>query len=546
MSDATAVTEVIKAFKDKGFDFIGKSHDGWYRLHGPLMPPQATSGYLCEIQLDPSFFDLPRVRLLELPSQLPLVVPHLGANGWLCYIAKGTVVLDIFDPVGQSLACLDRAAYVFGQIMKGEMVEDLEEEFYAYWQGPFCLVDLQGKDLGQQQCIVTKCGDSSFWFITDNEERTTNKLKFLHHQITDKTVLTYRVRTNVRPRPLTTDWPPRTVQDILTWQGVLDLRCRRKIHQRIQEGNIKKANGVLILVESPLMTYGFVVLYKRQESHGCGKRIKLGDRRDLTFGLEVMPVSVVRIDDRYLAERNIPTLQTLAGKNIAIVGCGTIGGYLSEMLVKAGAGTSGGKLTLVDFDCLYPQNIGRHRLGFPDLFSNKAIAMANELKRLSPGSNVRALPVDARQAQLGPLDLLIDASGEESLGHWLCGNYLSSTSMLSVWIEGPGTAVRALLRTDRSGACYRCLWHNNKNGKLRTVVGSLPVLLAGHGCEGLYVPFPASVSVHAASLGAEMALDWVNGIYSPSLRTRLIDANYQLATPDCDPPRDTDCQACSS
>jgi tRNA A37 threonylcarbamoyladenosine dehydratase len=129
-----------------------------------------------------------------------------------------------------------------------------------------------------------------------------------------------------------------------------------------------------------------------------------------------MPVSVIRIDDRYLAQRNIPKSKTLAGKRIALVGCGTIGGYLSDMLVKAGAGSCGGKLTLVDFDGLLPQNIGRHRLGFPDLLSNKAEAMAKELKRLSPGVEVHALPVDVRQAQLGKLDLLIDATGEESSG----------------------------------------------------------------------------------------------------------------------------------
>lgn len=38
------------------------------------------------------------------------------------------------------------------------------------------------------------------------------------------------------------------------------------------------------------------------------------------------------------------------------------------------------------------------------------------------------------------------------------------------------------------------------------------------------------MSVHAASLGAEMTLDWVNGVCSPALRTRLIDRVQQLAT----------------
>ena len=543
MSSIVAVADVIEAFKQRGFKFVGKTNDGWFTLRGCLIPPHALMGCPCEIQLDPTFFDLPRIHLLEIPSDLPATVPHLGADGGLCYLAKGTVILDIYDPVGQSLACLQRAAVVFGQILKGEMVKDLAEEFFAYWHGYHCFVDMQGEDLGQQNCIVAQANGNPLWFITDNEDRTTKKLKSLGYQITDRTVLTYRVKTSAQPRPLTSHWPPETVGDILTWQSTLDPQCRRKIYERIKKGKSKKANGVLIVIESPLMTYGFVVLYDRQRPVQKGK---FADRGDSSYGLKVIPTSMIRIDDRYLAQRNMPNSKTLAGKNIAIVGCGTIGGYLADMLVKAGAGTSGGKLTLVDFDTLLPQNIGRHRLGFPDLLSNKAEAMTKELKRLAPGSEIRALPVDVRQARLGNLDLLIDATGEESLGHWLCGHYLPPTPMLSVWIEGPGTAVRALLRTIVSGACYRCLWHSNKRDELRSTVDPLPVILAGHGCEGLYVPFPASVSVHAASLGAEMALDWVNGVYSPALRTRLIDHTQQLATPDCDPLRDRECPLCNS
>ena len=542
MSNAEAVADVIEAFKRRGFEFVGKMDDGWFRLHGQLTPPHADTGCPCEVQLDPTFLDFPRIQLLEIPPELPTTVPHLGADGGLCYLAKGTVVLDIYDPVGQSLACLEHAAKIFGRIMKGEMIEDLAEEFFAYWHGWFCFVDIEGTNPGRQDCIVAQDNGHRMWFITDDKERTSKKLESLCYEVSDKTVLTYRIRTRTQPRALQSNWPPKTVGDVLAWQGILDSGCRRKIVQRLREGRKKKVNGVLIIIESPLITYGFTVLYDRQ---GSSSRTKLLERRDRTYGLEVMPMSVIRIDDRYLSERNTPNSKTLAGKNIAIVGCGTIGGFLSEMLVKAGAGISGGTLTLVDFDCLMPQNIGRHRLGFPDILANKATAMVKELKRGAPGAEIRALPVDVRQAQLRDVDLLVDATGEESLGHWLCGNN-RSTPMLSVWIEGPGTAVRTLLKVGDAGACYRCLWHGNKRGELRSIAEHLPEILAGHGCEGLYVPFPASVSLIAASLGSEMALDWVNGVYSPSLRTRVIDRNYKLATPDCDPPRDRECPLCNS
>jgi molybdopterin/thiamine biosynthesis adenylyltransferase len=422
------------------------------------------------------------------------------------------------------------------------MIEDLAEEFFAYWSGMYCFADMQSEGLGRQSCIVAQANGHSTWFITDDENRTIKKLASLGYKVTEQTILTYRVKTIAKPRPLIEHWPPQTVGDILEWQSKLDPKSRRNIHKRIKEGEKTKASGALIMIESPLMTYGFAVIYDRQTS---AHEARLLSQRDLSFGLKVIPVSVVRIDDRYLAQRNIPNSKTLAGKNLAIVGCGTIGGYLSEMLVKAGAGTCGGKITLVDFDFLLPQNIGRHRLGFPDLLSNKAKAMAQELKRLAPDIDIRALPVDVKKAQLGELDLLIDATGEESLGHWLCEHYPLPIPMVSVWIEGPGTAVRTLLRTHSSGACFRCLWHSNRKGELRSTYGPIPLILAGHGCEGLYVPFPAYVSLQAASLGAEAIIDWVNGVYSPALRTRLIDREQQLGTQDCDPLRDKDCTLCS-
>ena len=65
------------------------------------------------------------------------------------------------------------------------------------------------------------------------------------------------------------------------------------------------------------------------------------------YPLEIIQISIDRVDDKYLTERNMPGVRNLAGIKIAMVGCGTIGGYLSELIVKAGAGTAGGKLILL-------------------------------------------------------------------------------------------------------------------------------------------------------------------------------------------------------
>jgi molybdopterin/thiamine biosynthesis adenylyltransferase len=535
------IEDVVDALRARDFKFVGRTFDGQLRFLGQLRC--SLSAQDCELQVDPQFVDIPSIQLLDLPSSLGPITPHINSDGQLCYIAKGTIILDIFDPVGQTLACIQRAEEVFDSILKGDMVADLEEEFYAYWDGIPCLVDIPNQQFGRQNTLTVKLDGRFIVIVTDDALRTAVKLKSLNLDIADKKLLTYRVRTCAKPRPnLKADWPPKKICDLLAWQRLLDQRCRKKIEERLQQGLKTKAKGALILIESPLLTYGFVVLFNREKTKNGKHAIK----RANIHNFDVIPVSVMRIDDHYMAQRNIPGMKTLAGKRIVLIGCGTIGGFLAEMLVKAGLGTSGGELTLVDFETLSPQNIGRHRLGFPSLFVNKAMALAEELRRGAPGAKIKELTIDARLAQLGKFDLIIDATGEESLGHWLCKQYVAKVAMLTTWVEGPGTAVRALIHTKADGACYRCLFEANRKGLLPAITGKLPMILAGQGCEGLYVPFPASVSVQAACLASEMVLAWVNGVVSPALRTKLIDTQFILDTPDCDPPKMDSCPICFS
>ncbi len=539
---AVETAAVVEALETRGFVLRGRSDEGWLKLEGLLAT--ADSSLPCELLLDPTFQALPRIRILTLPAGASRINPHIGSRGDLCYIAKGTVVLDIFDPVGQTLACLQKAGEVLTAVLRGELVSDLEDEFFAYWSGPPCLVDMPARQLGRQSTLLVRLGDDLVPVVTDDETPTRKKLDAMGWKVDpEHSVLTYRVRTRAKPRPLVTGaWPPANVGQLLTWQGLLDSRCRKAIEKRLLDAFGRNIKGAVVLIESPLLTYGAAVFFDRAERRrhqAASPRVRLRNCR-------VAPLSVTRIDDRYISQRNMPGLTTLAGKRLVIVGCGTIGGFLAETLVKAGAGFEGGELVLVDPDTLSPANLGRHRLGFPALFKNKAQALSEELLRGAPTAALRSLPVDVRAANLGHFDLLIDATGEEALGHWLSAEHGAKAPMLTVWIEGPGTAVRGLLRVSGDGACYRCLWEANRRGALTAVKEELPTSMAGQGCEGLYVPFPATASIQAATLGAEMALGWANGSVSPALRCRVLNSRFTPASPDSDPLREPGCPACGT
>lgn len=535
--------DLISEMYARGFKYLGRTPGRWLWFEGPLKTTE--DEFYCDFTVDPTFFSLPVVKLKELPPKLGPVTPHLGASGWLCYLTASSVVIDIFDPIGQTLKCLAEAERVLGCILRGEMVNDLTEEFLVHWFSQICIFDVQNLRRGEIPafCVISQRGVRTP-ILTDDIKRTIKRIDALNFHPQRIMMLGYVVRSVAQPRPSQLAWPPRTVADILIWQRELDKGCARKIQQRITEAYRQKLADVVIFIQSPSLNYGFQVHFE-QSILDDDKFLKSRGTERL-FSFRITRLVAIRIDEHYIAQRSIPSMKTLAGLKVVLVGCGTIGGYLADLLSKAGAGTSGGNITLIDFENLMPENVGRHCLGLPYFNRNKALGTSNMLEFNLPGISVLALEIDVREAYLGEIDLLIDATGEEALGHWLAANYSSSTPMVSVWIEGPGTAVRALLKIPGDGACYRCLSTHTRAGQFPTVEGEVPYLMVGHGCEGLYVPFPATVSIQAAALGAEMALDWANGKVSPSLRTRITDCTFTKATPDCDPYQVEACPACSS
>ncbi|WP_181376264.1 ThiF family adenylyltransferase [Novimethylophilus kurashikiensis] len=545
-----AVESIVSVLKQRGFDYEASEGDTLL-FRGHLLcqgQPHAVA-----LAVDVSGLTLPEFQLLNIPRQLKPIAPHIGQDGFLCYAARGSIVLDIFDMPAQVLACIDRAESVYAEVLAGKRAKDLEDEFFAYWGTSICLADIDPYLSTPVEAIFyqnakAKSKAEPLLVISNVPKQTKIKLECLGMiPVPNRVARVCRVKTNQAPMPMQDKWPPKSVEEVLRWQSYLgDGNCRRKLESHLINALNADLNGAFCLIESPLISYGFAVSFNRNG----GKPNSIYNRlavRELIYQSQLQTFSIVRIDDVYLAQRNNPMNRNLHGLNITLIGCGTIGGYLAELMVKAGVGTSTGRLTLVDNDSLMPQNVGRHRLGFNHILQNKAEALAEELTRSSPSLNARPLPVDALQAYLGKEDLIIDATGEEALGHALAHKYQGPDfkPILKVWIEGPGIAVRSLLTPVPDSACARCLNDDQRTVLYPSTQEAIPLELLGQGCESLYVPFPATVSVQAACLAMEHLSDWAMEQPSPRLRTKILNNHFTIATPDIDPLKRSTCPACA-
>ena len=119
------------------------------------------------------------------------------------------------------------------------------------------------------------------------------------------------------------------------------------------------------------------------------------------------------MDPRF--SKNIPTLseaeqELLAGKRVLIAGCGGLGGYIVELLTRAGVGA----LTLADGDSFSLSNRNRQLLATEETLGvPKVHAAAARAKAINPTVSVRAEEtyLDEKNVRglLADCDLAVDA-----------------------------------------------------------------------------------------------------------------------------------------
>ena len=118
-------------------------------------------------------------------------------------------------------------------------------------------------------------------------------------------------------------------------------------------------------------------------------------------------------NERYT--RNIPTLSeeeqaVLSGKKVLVAGCGGLGGFVIEYLVRLGVGD----ITAVDGDCFEESNLNRQLLSsVSKLGYSKALAAKERAEDVNPGIKFAAVTEFIREDNAVSLirgkDLVIDA-----------------------------------------------------------------------------------------------------------------------------------------
>lgn len=488
-----------KAFSEEGFSL-------WYnpeRINFVSYKGEIETAKGC-VGIEFSFFgkalnSFPRAYILNRDNShlKPFHFPHLDTDWQLCF-DEGVKVFDKYRPIEMVKYCIKRVKYVINSTTLHDMME-ITREFKSYWNP-------NKRYFGEMMPSVNyaKLQNDTLIGISDdifNTSRSQNQY-----------IEIYKIPEI--PGYANINWPIENINDLYLWLNNFNNLCdeikkniKTKIREYCTDFNIllysqkqKYYFGVEIEIKSPLM-------HKKHKPHFQETTVNCLSSKNCYIKNRLW---IVNSTPDELITSNTDSTINLMNKNILLIGAGTIGGNLANMIVRNGAGVgNNGVLNIIDDDCFEPCNYSRHFLGINSTGMFKAEALQMELIRFSPFSKINALNESVFSSTIfsQEFDLIIDTTGEESLTMWLHEKFtLKNTFVMSTWIRGRGEAVESFVLNNRGIGCHQCF---RMSDSAITYSGDEYPLRGS--CGSVFVPFSISASMYASLLTIEIINTWLAG-----------------------------------
>jgi molybdopterin/thiamine biosynthesis adenylyltransferase len=354
-------------------------------------------------------------------KSLCLALPHVEETGRFCHGVEPSPQ-DYAQPIGAAKAVL-KALEDFWQ--KSHDVAWVQNEFHrerlSYWQR-FCekfrmehksptpqdvrvaLSPLEGVSEGQLAAYFLQGPNSrSKLMLATVGERDPQVIAARHGwsvgTLVRGHVLFVPVPDNVRWTPC--DWPHSLVQLESLVAQVTD--HQHSVVDWIESKQDDQPHPFMVVLVQDKVCYGYIV------TPAPVPRLTLPG---------VAPVVISRVDADWALSRDyqLPSLTARRQKRVLVLGCGSLGAPVAELLARSGVG----ELHLLDKEGFEAENCARHVLGAADVGVPKANALANRFRMLIPGLTVKshsALAADWLQhvCKPGTYDLVLDCTGESSI-----------------------------------------------------------------------------------------------------------------------------------
>ncbi len=444
-------------------------------------------------KLPPTFpYDFPHIYLEDQCLELFRFQPHIGLTGKVCVFDENASFPNFKEPTEVILRCLVEARRILkeGETKKNQC--DYIDEFSAYWglkenlQGTFKNLAL----LSSKPKILTTFSRENLLIFADNKENLSNFLvntgirKYYNYEFSTCLYL-----------PLKTLFlPPYPVNNLELYNALSENTLFRKDYDKYLVKHLSKSAPILFSLADSTSVYYC--------SHGRTKLVRNGFRIGkvpprLAFLAEkqsenIIRASVTNINQKRLFFRGGEGLVENLN-SVAIVGCGSLGGYCAEALAEFGL-TS---FVLIDKEKIQEENIARHYCGYRFLNFYKVSAVQNKLTEHNPNISCECFQQDAHQffekhlTTLSKCNVVICTTANFPLEYKLVSLFHEIRKpLVLLWVEPHLFAGHGMVIQENPEA-WNNLFEENYDFKHAVLKNGADFLKREAGCQTTFTPYSA-------------------------------------------------------
>ena len=447
--------------------------------------------------------------------------PHVEEHGKLCLFEQSTV-FNQSNIEGVILEWIKQACELLTESINGSNTKDFREEIQSYWRRcakkkyPRTVVSILRHPFTTR--VVTVCLENNIVLLADDEEQA--KCWFSNHSNSKKSrnLNCFKsVLIDIGDNIITPCKYPKTGNGLLNLIESLGIDIQDEMQTAVEEHS-----PFFIFVMNVLAKSSDCLIVAVQEWPSKADIFK-GSFRTLgtippniltnrLFAPKLANTNLQRADPIWIHGRGKnPEVEELCKKNITIIGCGSIGSAVAELLLKSGVGI----MNLIDFDKLSSANVSRHVLGMRSLNKLKSLDLCSKFKQDYPHCQITSCQNEWQKVKgvedvLGASDLILELTADkysyQKLNEWHRNENKRKIPIIYGYTENNATAGLCLTIANKGG-CIECAL--DKFGQYKFKITRWPQNQIHHepGCGAEFVSYGAIELQQTTSLISKKAID---------------------------------------
>lgn len=453
------------------------------------------------------------VRVAVYPAPPVLTWPHLEKLGLLC-LPPMIELASVEGTINAIPRLLDDARILVNASIKGNNTDDFEEEFSSYWSRwdrTTATLNLLCDPKGPSREVAAWRGTQGL-FAGENETTVRAWLVNRFGESSGRNTSTF-------PAPLI--WlarAPRPNEYPSTVGALRNLFHENPIPMKLLDAallRITKNPKLIILgftTRRGVAFAGLTIQHPAGVENGFRGRAP-DDLTLLRYNIaRVVGAEVIRLDHSWVHGRDYgEDAAQLRQMKVAVVGVGSVGSGVADLLAKAGIGT----ILLFDAETIESANSSRHLVGANAIGIGKAKAVAQSIIHRLPHLDIHFsgdfIATSEVVGILQNVHLIICMTGDwptESLIDAVWRENQTLPPVMYGWTEEHAAAGHAVAFRNR-GHCLHCLLDDS--GRARRAVTTWPqhTMVDIPACGGSFQPYGATELSHTQALIADLAIDFL-------------------------------------